>query len=166
MEGIRGMKLSSVMDYQGSTFHYLPFISRYLWQQEVLGKAWTHLPQRSSTGERERVNGAERKWIVKGNGCWDMLFYCLFHSCMSLLTGLFEGGFSRRHVWVEECRSVHAGFSARGPQLASAPVALAPIRGHPLGLYQLEADLFLSVGAHCSSATTTHVNNNSKRIYL
>lgn len=29
------MKLPSVTDYQGSAFHYLPFITRYLWQQEV-----------------------------------------------------------------------------------------------------------------------------------
>ena len=46
------MKLPSVTDYQGSAFHYLPFITRYLWQQEVLESHETHathLPQRSNS---------------------------------------------------------------------------------------------------------------------
>lgn len=72
------MKLSSVTDYQGSAFHYLPFITRYLWQQEVSERQETHathLPHRSSASvsvcvfvcvracvcDRKRVNGAERK---------------------------------------------------------------------------------------------------------
>lgn len=69
-DGSYTMKLPSVTDYQGSAFHYLPFITRYLWQLEVLESHNTHasyLLQRFSVCARACmcVREKERQMVQK-----------------------------------------------------------------------------------------------------
>lgn len=112
------MKLPFVTDYQGSAFHYLPFITRYLWQQEVLEKHemhTTHLPQRSSTSvwkRRNRERERESKWCRKNMNCVGK--WVLWYAILLSISQLYEfadwivwGCFQHGCVWVEECRLGH-----------------------------------------------------------
>lgn len=109
------MKLPPIIDNPGQRFLLLAFhFSIFMAKGRVDETHATHLPQRlrACVWKREReLNGAERKWIVAGNSFGDMLFYCLFHTCMSLLTGLLEPISNTGRVLVEEWDNLEKVFS-------------------------------------------------------
>jgi len=88
------MKLPSVTDYQGSAFHYPPFITRYLWWQEVSERHETHA-NRLCVCVCVCVCKREREWCRKRMNCggkWLLRYAILSISQLyDLLTGWFEG---------------------------------------------------------------------------
>lgn len=113
-DGSYTMKLPSVTDYQGSAFHYLPFITRYLWQLEVLESHNTHasyLLQRFSVCARACMCVREKerdKWCRKNVNCvgkW-LLQYAILLSISQLYEfadGIVGGCFELGQVQVVQC---------------------------------------------------------------